>query len=350
MLKQDNMVYLGDRNTRDCVSTNQTQIHSQHFYLFQMACILQPKYNILHGFFQCHLPVETVDVEVRITSMQGMHTFRRDRTCQLIKCNLWNTRLCPHPTIIKKMRTYLGLEGKLGPKCQPQTNQFRPPLPNTNPQQRKESKATEKRNRRSPIKKFKAVDSSNFGNLTVQPPKESAPINPESQQLTTLENSPPPLEDAPVCAGTPWPGARKMSGNHFEIRKDWPVPPSNNAPTNIIIKPKPPTIKTEPLDPNQPRPSPTATKQNPTATKQKRCGWGLNCPICKNAEEDWDGVHQRQLQKPDGQQKYPPQGQDTKQAQDPQHDKNYKLPQGQHSQISFDVPDRYAEQIHLRKE
>ena len=27
----DNMVYLGDRNTRDCVSTNQTQIYSQHF-------------------------------------------------------------------------------------------------------------------------------------------------------------------------------------------------------------------------------------------------------------------------------------------------------------------------------
>ena len=91
-------------------------------------------------------------------------------------------------------------------------------------------------------------------------------------------------------------------------------------------------------------------KQDPTATKQERCGWGLNCPICKNAEEDWDGEHQQQLQQPDAQQKYPPQGQDTKQAQDPQHDKNYKLPQGKHSQISFNVPDQYAEQKHLRKE
>ena len=45
-----------------------------------------------------------------------------------------------------------------------------------------------------------------------------------------------------------------------------------------------------------------------------------------------------------------PKGQGTKQAQDAQHDKNYKLTQGQHSQISFDVPDQYAEQIHLRKE
>ena len=138
-----------------------------------------------------------------------------------------------------------------------------------------------------------------------------------------------------------------MSGNLFEIRKDWPVPPSNNAPTNIITKSNPPTIKTEPQSPNQPRPSPTATKQDSTAMKQEKCGWGLNCPICKN-EEDWDGEHQRQLQQPDAKQKYPPQGQDTKQAQDPQHD--MKLPQGQNSQISFDVPDQYTEQICLRRE
>ena len=51
-----------------------------------------------------------VDVEVRITSMQGTHTFRRDRTCQIIKCNPWSARLYPHPIIIKKMKTYLELE------------------------------------------------------------------------------------------------------------------------------------------------------------------------------------------------------------------------------------------------
>ena len=120
-----------------------------------MACILQPKCNFLHGIFRCHLPVQTVDVEVRITSMQGSHMFRRDRTCQLIKCNLWSTRLYPHSTIIKKMKTYLKLGGKLGPKPQPQSNQFRPPQPNTNPHVRKESKAMEKRQRLIPTKKYK---------------------------------------------------------------------------------------------------------------------------------------------------------------------------------------------------
>ena len=111
------------------------------------------------------------------------------------------------------MKTYLELEGKMGPKPQSQTNQFRPPLPNTNPQVRKESKMTEKRKRLSPAKKFKAVARPNSGNITVQLPQESAPVNPENQQPPTSENNPTPLEDAPVHTGTPWPRAGKMSGN-----------------------------------------------------------------------------------------------------------------------------------------
>ena len=120
-----------------------------------MACIVQPKWDILHRFFRCCLPVEMVDVEVKITSMQGIHMFRRDRTCQIIKCNPWSTRFCPHPTLIKKMRTYLELEGKLGPKSkiQFQQNQSRPAQPNTNPLIRREAKATEKRRKLIPSPK-----------------------------------------------------------------------------------------------------------------------------------------------------------------------------------------------------
>ena len=38
-----------------------------------MACLLQPEGNFLHGFSRCKLLVEVVDVEVKITSMQGTH-------------------------------------------------------------------------------------------------------------------------------------------------------------------------------------------------------------------------------------------------------------------------------------
>ena len=41
-----------------------------------------------------------------------------------------------------------------------------------------------------------------------------------------------------------------------------------------------------------------------TSLKAEKCGWGPNCPFCKNQEEDWNGEHQKQLQmQPQPQQK-----------------------------------------------
>ena len=107
-----------------------------------MACLLQPECNFLHGVFRCKLPVEVVDVEVKITCMQGMHLFRRDWTTQLIKRTPRSTRLHPHRIIIKKIKTRLEVQGKTGPIPVP-ISQFRPPLPDTNPNIRKNN-ATEK--------------------------------------------------------------------------------------------------------------------------------------------------------------------------------------------------------------
>ena len=127
------------------------------------------------------------------------------------------------------MKTYLKLEGKLGPKPQPQSHQFRPPQPNINPQVRKESKATEKRKRLIPSKEYKVkvVARPDPGNATAQPPQTNAkaPGNSENQKPSTSDNNLPPLENAPVHASIPWLDAGKMSGNLFELRKDWPIPP-----------------------------------------------------------------------------------------------------------------------------
>ena len=175
------------------------------------------------------------------------------------------------------MKTYLELEGKLGPKHQSQSNQFRPPQPNTNPQVRKESKVTEKRKRLIPTKKYKVKVVTRPNKETMQPPQTNtqAPVNFETQKSSTSENSPSPLENAPVHANTPWPKAGKISGNLFELRKDWPIPPANNTVTTT--NPKLP-VKIKPQDPDQ---------QNPVETpKPEQCRWGPNCPICKNAEED----------------------------------------------------------------
>ena len=113
-----------------------------------MACILCPEYNFCHRYFRCQLPVEMVDVEVKVKTMQGIHTFRRDRTSKVIKCNPWSIKLHPYPSLVWKMRTYLELERRLGPKSRPQpqtqpttnpyaTIQLRLAQPSTNPRVRK---------------------------------------------------------------------------------------------------------------------------------------------------------------------------------------------------------------------
>ena len=157
---------------------------------------------------------------------------------------------------------------------------------------RKETKVTEKRRKLIPTKKYKVKVVAwpepipKTSNTIVQLPltTPSAPTNSEKQnppQENTSDSNPPPFKNIPTHAGTPWPEVGKMSGNLFELRKDWLIPPAitSNPPLKIESQPQEQAI-------------PSAT----TAPKAEKCGWGLDCPICKNIEEDWDGDHQKQFQ------------------------------------------------------
>ena len=150
-----------------------------------MACLLQSECNFLHRFFRCWLPVEVVNIEVKITSMQGMHIFRRDRTMQLIKCTPWITRLHPHPTIIKKMKTFLEVEGKMGPIADPTSSQYRPAQLDTNPKDRKDN-AAEERKKVAPTKRFRPSAAPKPNEAAMQPPGTASKV-PEAP-----ENRPPP--------------------------------------------------------------------------------------------------------------------------------------------------------------
>ena len=121
--------------------------------IFQMACILHPECNFLHRYFRYQLPEEMLDVEVKAKTMQGIHTFRRDKTSQVIKFNPWSTRLHPYPSLTWKMKTCLELEDRLGPmfrprpqtqlqQTQPQQTHMQPFQLSTNPRVRKFSGPT----------------------------------------------------------------------------------------------------------------------------------------------------------------------------------------------------------------
>ena len=97
-----------------------------------MAFILKPECNVLHGYFRCLLPIETVKVEVKVKMMRVIHTFRRDCITQVISSNPLSTMICPYPSLIRKMKTSLELEDKLGTQLQQHTSTYLPdrgPLP-----------------------------------------------------------------------------------------------------------------------------------------------------------------------------------------------------------------------------
>ena len=177
-----------------------------------MACLLQPECNFLTGYFRCKLPVEVVDVEVKVTAMQGMHIFWRDQTTQLVRCIPWTPKLFPHLNMIKKMKTFLEVENKMGPIIPALASQFRLPLPETNPSVRK-SDASDKRKRVTPKKRFRPATPR--ATMTC-PPLPQAPPKSTNDAATT----PAP---AMVREDTPWPGTGKMSGNLFQDR-NWLLP------------------------------------------------------------------------------------------------------------------------------
>ena len=125
-----------------------------------------------------------------------------------------------------------------------------------------------------------------------------------------------------VRGDTSWPNTVPSSTNLLEVRADWPIPPTQKPPVKTEKAEVPPRVAiiSHGLVLNKP--------QNNKQTEEI-CTWGLHCPICKKEEEegteDWNGDRQESQQR----NHYP---------QNPQHPQTY------------DIPDRFSQQIKLEKE
>ena len=248
-----------------------------------MACLLQPECNFLHRYFRCKLPIQVVDMEVKITSMQGTHIFRRDRTTQLVRCMLWTPNLCLHLDMVKKMRTFLEVENKMGPIIPAPANQYRPLLPETNPKVRK-GNATEKRRTVTLKRKFRPVAPK--ATVTCSPLPKTPPKPTSNAAATSMP--------AIVRQDTPWPGAGTMSGNLFQDR-NWFLPKDYLA-----------TGKKEEMAKPYPKEEDKTEEQDP---KGEKCGWGPECPLCQGQEKEANPPHQQEPMENQQQQKPLPKSQ-----------------------------------------
>ena len=171
------------------------------------------------------------------------------------------------------MNTFLEVEGKMGPIPVPAPgNQFRPPLPETIPNVRKND-VTE-RKRATPKKKFRAAA-----------PKITATHPPLSEAPPKPKNSTPSV---PAREDTPWSGAGKMLGYLFEDR-NWLLPKNYLATENKnesvtgVTSPRPP-LKEE-----------SKMEEQVISLKAEKCRWGPDCPFCKSQKKEEQNKQQQKM-------------------------------------------------------
>ena len=218
-----------------------------------------------------------MDVEVKIMSMQGTHIFRRDRMTQLVRCMPWTPNLCPHPNMVKKMRTFLEVESKMGAIIPAPANQYRPLLPETNPNVRK-GNATEKRRTVTLKRKFRLVApkaTATCLSLPKTPPKPTCNAAATSTPVMVRQDTP--------CSST-----GTMSSNLFQDR-NWLLPKDYLA-----------TEKKKEMAKPYPKEEDKREEQDP---KEEKCGWGPGCPLCQAQKKEADPPHQQEPMENQQQQK-----------------------------------------------
>ena len=71
-----------------------------------MACDVKPACDFVFGFLRCTLPMDTIDVELTVRTVQGIHTFRKDHTSESATCSPWSRWMKPFSSLQKKIEAF----------------------------------------------------------------------------------------------------------------------------------------------------------------------------------------------------------------------------------------------------
>ena len=71
-----------------------------------MACEMKPICNFVFGFLLCTLPMDTIDVEIMVRMVKGIHTFKKDHTTETATCCPLSRKIKPFLSLQKKIKAY----------------------------------------------------------------------------------------------------------------------------------------------------------------------------------------------------------------------------------------------------
>ena len=147
-----------------------------------MACDLKPACNFFFGFLWCTIPMDTIDVELPVQTVQGIHTFRTDHTTEsstCIPCIKW---MKPFPSLWKKIEAF---EEK-------KKDGTKKPIKKSTPSRRSRNNTQEKgksKTRRLDMSKFTLPKAKRLSNLWTPLPTTEATSTPTTN-TTTRATSP----------------------------------------------------------------------------------------------------------------------------------------------------------------
>ena len=76
-------------------------------YTSRMACKLLMQCDLIFGFLKCALTEDTINVDLQVCTLKGIHTFWKDYKLQMTKCSPWDTKVHPYPSLNKKMVEFM---------------------------------------------------------------------------------------------------------------------------------------------------------------------------------------------------------------------------------------------------
>ena len=75
--------------------------------LTEMASKITPNCNVILGVLKCNLPKDTIDVDLKICTLQGIHTYKQDKSSQGNKYSPEGTEITPFLSLRKKIMEYV---------------------------------------------------------------------------------------------------------------------------------------------------------------------------------------------------------------------------------------------------
>ena len=64
----------------------------------EMACKLSANYDLIFGILSCNLLKDTIDVDLKVHTLKGIYTYKKDRNNQVSKYSPWGTEVKPFPS------------------------------------------------------------------------------------------------------------------------------------------------------------------------------------------------------------------------------------------------------------